>query len=76
MIVSSSSGSLKRFDNPNINNLLKTDGFKNVFRGLTYKPSVQKTQPHHHAGTYTSIGKRTPAREYHLTKDTESKIEC
>lgn len=76
MIVSSSTGSLsKKFDNHNLNNLLRTDGFKNVFRGLTYKPSAPKTQPLH-AGTYTSIGKRTPAREYHLTKDTESKIEC
>jgi hypothetical protein len=78
MIVSSSVGLLtKKFDNQNLNNLmLRTDGFKNVFRGLTYKHSMPKSSQGGHAGTYTSIGKRTPAKEYHFTKDAESKLEC
>ncbi len=70
MIVSSSMGTLNKN-----NILLRTDGFKNVFRGLTYKHSVPKSPQGCHAGTYTSIGKRTPAKEYHFTKDAESKLE-
>lgn len=65
MIVSSSVSSLsKKTDNAAFNNLLlRTDGFKHVFKGLTYKHSMPKSsQPTNHAGTYTSIGKRTPAK--------------
>lgn len=77
MIVSSSAGLLsKKTDNQTLSNiLLRTDGFKNVFRGLTYKHSTNKNTQASHAGTYTSIGKRTPAKEYHFTKDAESKLD-
>lgn len=64
MIVSSSMGILnKKYDKQNFNSvLMRTDGFKNVFRGLTYKHSLPKNTPASHAGTYTSIGKRTPGK--------------
>ena len=66
MLVNSSS--LKRLDSAAVNNiLLRTDGFKNVFKGLTYKNSAPKIT-NSHSGTYTSIGKRTPAKEYHVVK--------
>ncbi len=68
-----SSKSIKKMDSASINNiLLRTDGFKNVFRGLTYKHSQPTLQTH--GGTYTSLGKRTPAKEYHFTKDGESRL--
>ena len=74
MIVSSTH-SLKKLDPSAINTmLLRTDGFKNVFRGLTYKHTPSKPQGYH-SGTYSSIGKRTPAKEYHLTKDSESHLD-
>ena len=73
MIVTSGNNSLKKMDSATLNNiLLRTDGFKNVFRGLTYKPN--KPCSNVHSGTYTSIGKRTPAKEYTLTKDNESRF--
>lgn len=75
MIVSSSANSLKKSDNAFNSLLLRTDGFKHVFRGLTYKQQPSRQQ-NTHAGTYTSIGRRTPAKEYHLTKDGDSKLEC
>lgn len=77
MIVSSSAGLLgKKMESANLNNLmLRTDGFKNVFRGLTYKQSMPKPSPSH-AGTYTSIGRRTPAKEYHFTRDADSRLDC
>ena len=68
MIVTSGNSSLKKLDSATLNNiLLRTDGFKNVFRGLTYKPN--KPSSNVNSGNYTSIGKRTPAKEYTLTKD-------
>ena len=74
MIVTSGNSSLKKMDSATLNTiLLRTDGFKNVFRGLTYKSSKPASTAH--SGTYTSIGKRTPAKEYTLTKDsTESRF--
>lgn len=67
MIVTSGNSSLKKLDSATLNTImLRTDGFKNVFRGLTYKSSKPSTNVH--SGTYTSIGKRTPAKEYTLTK--------
>jgi hypothetical protein len=77
MIVSSSATLLaKKFEGQSLNNLmLRTDGFKNVFRGLTYKQSMPKPTASH-AGTYTSIGRRTPAKEYHFTRDAESRLDC
>jgi hypothetical protein len=73
MIVTSGSTSLKKFDNATLNSImLRTDGFKNVFRGLTYKHSTPVSQSH--SGTYTSIGKRCPSKEYILTKDSESRF--
>lgn len=76
MIVSSSAGLLSRkLDGQGLNSLmLRTDGFKNIFRGLTYKQSAPKPAASH-AGSYTSIGKRTPAKEYHFTRDNESRLE-
>ena len=65
----------KKYDSNSLNNLfLRTDGFKHVFKGLTYKHSASKPNLNTHSGMYTSIGKRTPAREYHFTKDGESKL--
>ena len=53
----------KKYENASLNNLfLRTDGFKNVFKGLTYKSPSGKPMSSGHSGTYTSIGKRTPAR--------------
>jgi hypothetical protein len=53
----------KKYDSNSLNNLfLRTDGFKNVFKGLTYKNSLTKASSNVHSGTYTSIGKRTPVR--------------
>lgn len=53
----------KKYDSASLNNLfLRTDGFKNVFKGLTYKNSLSKPMSNAHSGTYSSIGKRTPAR--------------
>lgn len=77
MIVSASTGLLgKKLENPSLNNLMqRTDGFKNVFRGLTYKQSLSRPTGTH-GGTYTSIGKRTPAKEYHFTRDADSRLEC
>lgn len=67
MLVNSSS--VKRLDSAGMNTiLLRTDGFKNVIKGLTYKNSAPKIT-NYHSGTYTSIGKRTPAKEYHLGKE-------
>lgn len=58
-------------DSASINTiLLRTDGFKTVFKGLTYKHTHQP-----HSGTYTSLGKRTPAKEYHFTKDADSRLQ-
>ena len=72
MIVTSGT-SLKKYDNTTLNSiLLRTDGFKNVFKGLTCKTSTPSSQIY--SGTYSSIGKRTPAKEYHLTKDSESRL--
>lgn len=66
--------SIKKMDSASINTiLLRTDGFKNVFKGLTYKHNQQAHYPH--SGTYTSLGKRTPAKEYHFTKDGESRLQ-
>lgn len=67
MIVNSSSGILgKKGDSQSLTNLLlRTDGFKHVFRGLTYKSSLPKGsigQQQAHQGTYSSMGKRTPAK--------------
>ncbi len=77
MLVSSSAGLLgRKAEGQGLNSLmLRTDGFKNVFRGLTYKQSTPKPAASH-AGTYTSIGRRTPARDYHFTKDADSKLDC
>lgn len=77
MLVSSSAGLLgRKGEVQGLNSLmLRTDGFKNVFRGLTYKQSAPKPAGSH-AGTYTSIGKRTPARDYHFTRDADSKLDC
>ena len=73
MIVTSGNSSLKKIDSATFNNiLLRTDGFKNVFRGLTYKHSHPTSNTH--SGTYTSIGKRTPVKEYTLTVDKESRL--
>lgn len=76
MLVSSSAGLLgRKGDALGLNSLmLRTDGFKNVFRGLTYKQSSSKPTVSH-AGTYTSIGRRTPARDYHFTRDADSKLD-
>jgi len=64
MIVSSSVGCInKKVDTPTFNNLLlRSDGFKHVYKGLTYKHSMPKPSQGTHAGTYTSIGRRTPAK--------------
>ena len=68
MIVTSGNSSMKKLDSVTLNNiLLRTEGFKHVFRGLTYKPNKPATNLH--SGNHTSIGKRTPAKEYTLTKD-------
>jgi hypothetical protein len=65
MLVNSS---FKKFESIPINTiLLRTDGFKKVIKGLTYKNPAPKIA-NYHSGTYTSIGKRTPAKEYHLVK--------
>ena len=75
MIVTSGNSSLKKIDSgSSFNNmLLRTDGFKHVLRGLAHKHANTSSQGRH-GGTYTSIGKRTPAKEYHLTKDCESRL--
>jgi len=66
MLVNSS---LKKLESVPMNTiLLRTDGFKKVFKGLTYKNSSSKIV-NYHSGTYTSIGKRTPAKEHHLAKE-------
>jgi hypothetical protein len=66
MIVNSSSGMLgKKCESQSLTSLLlRTDGFKHVFRGLTYKSSLPKggAQQQLHQGTYSSMGKRTPAK--------------
>ena len=73
IVTSGSTPSLKKFDNTTLNTiLLRTDGFKSVFKGLTNKHSTPTSQVH--SGNYTSIGKRVPAKEYHLTKDSESRF--
>jgi hypothetical protein len=78
MIVSSSAGSIvRKAETPTFNNLLlRSDGFKHVYKGLTYKHSMPRSSQIHgtHAGTYTSIGKRTPAKENNLPKDSDSKL--
>ena len=70
IVTSGSSSSIKKMDSAMLNTIMmRTDGFKNVFRGFSHKHN----QPSHQ-GTHTSIGKRTPAKEYHLTKDSESRL--
>ena len=66
MLVNSS---LKRLESVPMNTiLLRTDGFKKVIKGLTSKNSAPKIA-NYHSGTYTSIGKRTPAKEFHSVKE-------
>lgn len=64
MIVSSSMACLTRKADPhNFNNLLlRSDGFQHLYKGLTYKHNVNKNAQNTHVGTYTSLGKRTPAK--------------
>jgi hypothetical protein len=68
MIVSGSVGSLSRkFDHHTNPILMRTDGFKNVFKGLSYKQSASKPNV-----PYTSLGKRSHPN---IAKEHESKLE-
>ena len=61
IVTSGSTPSLKKFDSATLNTILmRTDGFKSVFKGLTNKNSTPGS--HISSGNYTSIGKRTPAK--------------
>ena len=61
IVTSGSTPSLKKFDSATLNTiLLRTDGFKSVFKGLTHKQSTPAN--HISSGNYTSIGKRVPAK--------------
>ena len=61
IVTSGSSPSLKKFDKATLNTiLLRTDGFKSVFKGYSHKQSAPVSQIH--SGNYTSIGKRTQSK--------------
>ena len=61
IVTSGSSSSLKKIDSTTLNAiLLRTDGFKSVFKGFSHKNSAPGS--HISSGNYTSIGKRTPGK--------------
>ena len=49
------------------NILLRTDGFKKVVKGLSYKRNSCKNLKSSH-NIHTSMGKRTPMRHYEIGK--------
>jgi len=46
---------------------LRTDGFKKVVKGLSYKPSSCNNIKSNH-NVYTSMGKRSVMKEYEIGK--------
>ncbi len=61
MLLSSNSISRKLESPSSVSNLmLRTDGFKKIVKGLSYKQSF--TVKNNHIGSYSSLGKRVPSK--------------